>query len=400
MEIRQGFKFLLKPKYQQIIRMRQFAGCCRFVWNKALVLEKKAYEETGKRLGYNKLTGLLISWKKDESTSFLKDAHSQILQQALRNLDKAYSNFFVNRSGFPKFKKKGQHDSFLYPQGFKIDENNSRIYLPKIGWMRYARHRKLIGIPKNVTISQSCGKWYVSIQTERVVSRPVYPSQSKIGIDFGVARFASFSDGTYIKPQNSFKKYAAKLARLQSRLARKTRFSSNWKKLKSRIGKLHKKIANTRHDFLHKATTTISKNYATVFVEDLQVRNMSKSASGTLEKPGRNVKAKSGLNRSILDQGWGEFIRQLDYKLNWLGGQLIKIAPQYTSQRCSKCGHISKENRKTQARFRCMACSFETNADHNAALNILAAGLAVTACGVERAQASALKQEPACMTAL
>jgi putative transposase len=168
--------------------------------------------------------------------------------------------------------------------------------------------------------------------------------------------------------------------------------------LKFKIQKLHKKIADTRRDFLHKTTSAISKNHAVVVVEDLQVKNMSKSASGTIESPGRNVKAKSGLNKSILDQGWGEFVRQLGYKLSWLGGKLLKIAPQYTSQKCSHCGCISKDNRKRQASFKCIACGFEFNADHNAALNILAAGHAVSACGEERAQASSMKQEPAWAT--
>ena len=400
MEIRQGFKFRLKPKVQQIAKMRQFAGCCRLVWNRALALEKETYEETGKRLGYNKLAGLLVEWKKEDVTAFLKDAHSQILQQTLRNLDKAYLNFFEKRAKLPKFKKKGLNDSFSYPQGFKIDGNNSLIYLPKIGWIRYVKHRRISGIPKNVTVSQSCGKWYVSIQTERVITEPVHQSQSEVGIDLGVAHFASFSDGSYLEPLNVFRKYSEKLAKLQRLLARKVKFSSNWKKLKFRIQKLHKKIADIRSDFLHKATSTISKSHALVVVEDLQVKNMSSSASGTMENSGRNVKAKSGLNKSILDQGWGEFVRQLEYKLGWLGGVLLRVAPQYTSQKCSQCGHISKDNRKTQAKFKCMACGFEANADHNAALNILAAGHAVSACGAERARASVLKQEPACDAAL
>lgn len=303
------------------------------------------------------------------------------IQQSLKDLDTAYKNFFEKRSEFPKFKKRGFHDSFHYPQGFKLDEENSRIFLPKIGWVKYFNHRKIVGIPKNVTASQSCGNWYVSIQTEREVEEPVHDSDSEIGIDMGVAYFAAFSDGTFIESINIFKKYADKLASFQRKLAKKIKFSSNWKKLKFKIQKLHKKIADTRRDFLYKATSAISKNHALVVVEDLQVKNMSKSASGTIESPGRNVKAKSGLNKSILDQGWGEFVRQLGYKLVWLGGKLLKITPQYTSQKCSRCGYVSKDNRKMQACFKCMACGFEANADHNAALNILAAGHAVTACG-------------------
>ena len=186
-----------------------------------------------------------------------------------------------------------------------------------------------------------------------------------------------------------------KLASLQRKLSRRTKFSANWQKLKKRIQRLHRKIADVRNDFLHKLSTTISKNHAIVVMEGLKVRNMSRSASGTLDAPGKNVRAKAGLNKSILDQGWFEFRRQLVYKLAWLGGALLIVPPQYTSQTCSRCGCVDRANRPTQAKFKCTACGFELNADHNAALNILAAGQAVPACGAGRAQAPALKQEPA-----
>ena len=173
------------------------------------------------------------------------------------------------------------------------------------------------------------------------------------------------------------------------------KFSANWQKLKAKIQRLHRTIANVRNDFLHRTTTIISKNHALVVIEDLKVRNMSRSASGTFELPGKNVRARSGLNKSILDQGWFGFRRQLEYKLKWMGGKLVVIPPQYTSQACSHCGCADRANRPAQAKFECVACGFECNADHNAALNILAAGQAVSACGAGRAQAPALKQEPA-----
>mgnify|MGYP000775852109 FL=1 len=211
----------------------------------------------------------------------------------------------------------------------------------------------------------------------------------------GVARFATLSDGSCIKPLHSFRKHEKKLAKLQRRLAKRVKFSANWQKLKAKIQRLHRTIANVRNDFLHRTTTIISKNHALVVIEDLKVRNMSRSASGTFELPGKNVRAKSGLNKSILDQGWFGFRRQLEYKLKWLGRKLVVIPPQYTSQTCSHCGCADRANRPTQAKFKCVACGFECNADHNAALNILAAGQAVSACGAGRAQAPALKQEPA-----
>lgn len=196
-------------------------------------------------------------------------------------------------------------------------------------------------------------------------------------------------------PLHSFRKHEKKLAALQRKAAKRVKFSANWRKLKARIQRLHRKIANVRNDFLHKATTSISKNHALVVIEDLKVRNMSRSASGTLDHPGKNVRVKAGLNKSILDQGWFEFRRQLAYKLAWLGGTLLLVPPQYTSQTCSHCGCVDKSNRVSQAKFKCTACGFECNADHNAALNILAAGQAVSACGAGRAQAPVLNQEPA-----
>ena len=400
MEVMKAYKFQLKPKAEQERRMRQFAGCCRFVWNRALALEKENYEAGGKRLGYYALAKQLPEWTGTEETAFLAEAHAQALQQVLKDLDTAYKNFFAKRADFPRFKKKGVHDAFRYPQGFKLDEGNSRIFLPKIGWVRYRKSRKTEGTPKQVTVSLSAGTWFVSIQTEREVPHPVHVSQSAVGIDMGVARFATLSDGSTIKPLNSFRKYEKKLAKLQRKMAKRVKFSANWQKLKARIQRLHHKIANARNDFLHKTTTAISKNHALVVMEDLKVRNMSRSAAGTLEAPGKNVRAKAALNKSILDQGWFEFRRQLEYKLAWLGGTLLVISPEYTSQTCSQCGCTDKQNRQTQARFKCTACGFECHADYNAALNILAAGHAVSACGAGRVQAPMLKQEPAYGAAL
>lgn len=391
----QAYKFQLRPKAEHINKMKQFAGCCRFVWNKALALEKETYEETGKRIGYNSLAGMLRDWKDEETTTFLSECHSQVLQQALKDLDRAYVNFFQKRAKLPRFKKKGMHSSFRYPQGFKLDEANSRIYLPKIGWVRYRNSRKIQGIPKQMAVSLRAGSWCVSIQTEREVADPIHPSDISIGIDMGITNFATCSDGTVIVPLHSFRKHEKKLAKEQRKLSRKKKFSRNWHKQKMKVQRLHKKIADVRSDFLHKSSTVISKNHATIVMEDLHVRNMSASASGSLENPGRNVKAKSELNKSILDQGWFEFRRQIAYKSEWRGGILVVVPPQYTSQTCSVCGHVDKKNRISQSQFVCTKCYQEMHADHNAALNILAAGQAVAACGVGKALAPTVKQEPA-----
>jgi putative transposase len=177
-------------------------------------------------------------------------------------------------------------------------------------------------------------------------------------------------------------------------MTKKVKFSSNWKKAKAGITRPHIRTANLRRDFLHKESTRLSRNHACVVLEDLQVKNMSRSAKGTREQPGRNVRAKSGLNRSILDQGWGEFARQVGYKLAWAGGITLFVPPAYTSQKCSACGHVHPDNRKGEV-FRCLACGQTMDADTNAAINIEAAGHAVLACGETAQSGRSTKQEPA-----
>ena len=380
----QAFKYELMPDGQQQRQMRRFSGSCRFVFNKGLALQKELHEQGEKKLSYAGLCKSLTQWKQVESTSWLSDTPSQALQQTLKDLDRAYSNFFAKRADFPCFKKKGQSDSFRYPQGCKLDQTNSRIFLPKLGWVRYRNSREVLGAVKNVTVSLSGGKWYVSIQTEREVDTPLHQGGA-VGIDMGIARFATLSDGTFYVPLSSFKHHEIALRKAQQAMSRKTKFSANWKKAKAKVQRIHARISNARRDYLHQTSTTISKNHAMVCVEDLQVRNMSKSAAGTTEKPGKNVRAKSGLNKAILDQGWFEFRRQLDYKLAWNGGHLIAVQPKNTSRTCPCCGHISAENRQTQATFKCVECGFAENADVVGAINVLRAGHARLACEVSGA---------------
>jgi len=223
----------------------------------------------------------------------------------------------------------------------------------------------------------------------------VPPSASIIGIDVGITRFAMLSDGSFIAPLNTFRKHEQPLARDQRAMSRKTKFSNNWKKAKAKVQKLHSRIANVRRDFLHKRSSTISQNYAIVCLEDLPVRNMSKSAAGSTEAPGKNVRAKSGLNQSILDQGGFEFRRQLEYKQAWRGGEVLAVPPRNTSRTCPCCGHVAAENRQTQAKFACVACGDENHADLVGALNVLAAGYAVLACGGRVQSGRPAKQEPA-----
>jgi len=388
---RQAYKFQLKANLSQTRQMRRFAGACRFVFNQALALQKANYEAGNKKLSYADLCAELLTLKL--SNPWLGESPSQTLQQSLKDLERSYTNFFAKRADFPRFKKKGLSSSFRFPQGCKLDQANNRIFLPKLGWIHYRNSREVLGEVKNVTVSHSCGHWYISVQTEREVSDAKHPSTSAIGVDMGIAQFATLSDGHVFAAVNSFKQKQKQLARYQRAFSRKVKFSQNWKKQKSKIGRLHQTIANIRKDYLHKTTTIISQNHAMIVIEDLQVKNMSKSARGNLNKPGRHVKAKSGLNRSILDQGWFEFRRQIEYKQVWRGGNVLAVPPQYTSQRCSCCGTVSKENRQSQAKFACIACGYQANADVNAAMNILAAGHAVLACGEIVQQDNSVKQE-------
>ena len=383
----QAYKFQIMPNGEQARSMRRFAGSCRFVFNKALALQKDRHERGEKKLGYAGLCKELTGWRNGAETPWLADAPVHPLQQSLKDLERAYTNFFAKRADFPRFKKKGQSDRFRYPdpKQIKLDQANSRVFLPKLGWLRYRNSRDVLGTVKNVTVSCVAGKWYASIQTEREVAQPVHPATSIIGIDVGITRFATLSDGSHIEPLNTFRKHQQRLARYQRALSRKTKFSNNWKKAKARVQKIHTRIANVRRDFLHKTTTTLSKNHATVCIEDLKIVNMSKSAAGTVETPGRNVKAKSGLNKSILDQGWGEFRRQLEYKQVWLGGEVLAVPARNTSRTCPACGHVSADNRQAQAKFACVECGYAENADLNAAINILRAGHARLACQVNGA---------------
>ncbi|VWB39428.1 RNA-guided endonuclease InsQ/TnpB family protein [Burkholderia lata] len=393
----QAFKFELMPNGEQQRDMRRFAGSCRFVYNKALALQKENYEAGGKFIGYVAMAKHLTEWRNGGETPWLKDAPVHPLQQALKDMERAYKNFFAKRAAFPKFKKRGQRDSFRYPdpKQFKLDQPNGRIFLPKLGWMRLRLSRPVLGELRNATVSFNSGKWCVSIQTEREVEPPVPHATSAIGIDVGIARFATMSDGTFVAPLNSFKKHEACLRRCQRAMSRKVKFSNNWIKAKARVQRIHARIGNARRDYLHKATTTISKNHAMVCIEDLQVRNMSRSAAGSIDAPGKNVRAKSGLNKAILDQGWFEFRRQLEYKLAWNGGWLMAVPPANTSRTCPACGYMSADNRTTQEKFACVECSYEENADVVGALNILARGHRVAACGEPVQSGRSVKQEPA-----
>lgn len=343
---------------------------------------------------YNKASSLLPKLKKE--FEFLSLSSSTSLQMTTKDLADAFVDFKKHNKGFVKTKKK-YVNKFSFNSAIKIDYENSRIFIPKIGYVRFKQSRPILGKPFNVTVNKEADKWFVIIQTKRILS-PVNPSdlelpEKVIGIDMGIKKFIAMSEDidfefrgkiyNTTKIQNidiygySFKQ----LSLLQQKLSKKKVDSKNYLKLKKKIAKLYKHIADTRQDFLHKLSTAIVNKFPNIAVENLKIKNMSKSNKGTKFKPGKNVKSKKGLNRSILRQGWGMFIKFLAYKLHYMYNfKLMKVNPKNSSNKCSKCGHTHKENRKSQAKFVCMNCGFTCNADKNASYNISAAGQAAHDC--------------------
>ncbi|EET7735124.1 IS200/IS605 family element transposase accessory protein TnpB [Escherichia coli] len=399
MLILKAYKFRLEPTPEQSQRLRQLCGCARFVWNLGLAETKRILDSGEKLPSAFELNRMITVWKKMPEYIFLQDAYTDNLQQKLKDLHTAWKRCFDKKlaAKAPVWKRKNEgRDSIRFVNFEKYCcLENRRVKLPSgLGWVKFRQSQRVNGKIKNATISQLAGQWYISFQVEIETAEPNHTSTTIVGLDAGVAKLATLSDGTVFEPVNSFQKNQKKLARLQRQLSRKVRFSNNWQKQKRKIQRLHSRIANIRRDYLHKVTTTVSKNHAMIVIEDLKVSNMSKSAAGTVSQQGRNVRAKSGLNRTILDQGWYEMRRQLEYKQLWRGGQVLAVPPAYTSQRCACCGHTAKENRLSQSKFVCQVCGYTANADVNGARNILAAGHAVLAWGGMVQSDRPLKQEP------
>lgn len=318
------------------------------------------------------MSSFLTHWKKDPYP-WLYEAPADTLQQTLRDLDQAWRRCAQGQAKPPKFKKRGRcRESFRFPAHFRFE--NRRVFLPKVGWIGFHKSRDMRGTPRNITVFERAGRWYMSVCCLEEVPAPVHPRASIVGVDMGVTRLATLSDGTVVPPVNSSRRYEKLLARAQRKLARTTKGSNRRRKARLRVARIQEKIVNVRRDHLHKVSTTISKNHAVVVLEDLSVQNMSASAKGTIEAPGRNVKAKTGLNRAILDQGWRQFRTMLEYKQHERGGHVVLVDPAHTSQTCSRCGVVDRLSRQSQAGFLCQSCGFRSNADLNAAVNILRAG--------------------------
>ncbi len=381
MIIRKAYKYRLNTNAETEQLMVQYAGNCRFLWNKALGLNLHRLENKQPILWYQELDWFSKLWKKSNEYEFLKLSPAQTLQQTLKQLDRAFKDAFDKKQPLkkiPTFKKRGVRDRFSFPQGFKLD--GKRIFLPKMGWINFRKSREIDGNVKNVTVSRQGKYWFVSIQIELELSEPAHSSTSMIGVDMGVKRLFTLSDGNFEEPINvDF--FKDKIKRLQKRLAKKVKFSNNWRKIKEKINRLHTKIANIRHDTLHKLSTVLSNSHAMIVLENLQIKNMTKSAKGDADNHGSMVKQKSGLNRVILEQGWGMFKTFLQYKQHWSGGQVLFVDPKYTSQTCPVCQHKNKLSRKSQSEFECVLCGHEEHADIVGAKNVLGRGHRLLSCG-------------------
>jgi putative transposase len=363
---------LYPNKEQQQIISSQIGGA-RYVYNRALALRKFAYSKFGIKVGKFALINHITKLKKREKTSWLKEIDSQAIQQSIANMDKAYQHFFKG-GGYPRFKSRHHsRQSYQYPQRVKIEGN--KVFLPKVGWVKCKGLRKeFVGKIKTVTVSYEAYQYHASILVDAEEKEIAPNTNGKfVGLDVGVSLVVADSKGNQIKPLDLMRELKKLRTRAQQ-LSRKKKGSNNRAKAKAKIAKQNLRIANMRKDFLHKLSTQYSENQ-TVVVEDLKIKNMTSKTKGTVEKPSKNASAKRGLNRVITQQSWGLFFELLEYKLSERGGQLIKVDPRYTSQECNECGHISKENRKSQDKFVCTACGHSANADVNASKNILARGI-------------------------
>lgn len=372
----QAFKFELKPNKQQKADMLLFAGACRFAYNKGLALLRENYKSGEKHLHYNQLAPKLVEWKSEPTLSWLKEAPSQSLQQSLRDLDKAFTNFFSGKSDYPSFKKKGQHDAFRFPsQRVKVDQKKQSVFLPKLGWIKYRKSRDIAGIIKNITISGKLGKWFISFNTQADIEEPVHPTSLSVGICIGENREIVLSDGVQCLPPENLISLPKKIQQLNNCLRKKKRYSNNWKKSKHRIDRLKSRLTYIKLDYLHKSSTMISKNHAMIVIEDFEKKKISTEA----------VKKKTDIYTKLTEIKY-ELIRQLTYKQEWRGGIVIKVSNE---------GYVASKERITSQPALLVEKSYPyAESLRTKACDLLTAGLAVTACGGDMLKYSPVKQEP------
>ena len=364
-----AFKYRFYPTAEQENLLRRTMGSTRLVYNRALAARTEAWYERQERVGYNETSSMLTEWKKDESLSFLNEVSCVPLQQGLRHLQKAFSNFWAGRAKYPNFKKKRNGGSAEFTKSaFKF--RDGQVFLAKCAEALPIRWSRLLpnGVePSTVTVKLSpAGRWTVSLWVD-VNIEPLPISSSSVGIDLGITSLAVLSTGEKVLNPKGFKAKYRKLRKAQKALSRKHKGSSNRYKARLRVARVHAEIADARKDNLHKLTTRLVRENQTIAVEDLAVKNMVKNRK---------------LSQAISDASWGELVRQLEYKCDWYGRTLVKLDRWFpSSRRCNPCGHVVDKLPLNIRDWVCPSCGEHHDRDINAAKNVLAAGLAVVACG-------------------
>jgi putative transposase len=370
------FKYRLSPTRKQVEKLQWTLDRLRELYNAALQERREIYKYTGKGTTYNAQANQLPEIKAIREE--YKEIHSQVLQDVLRRVDKAFQRFFQRvkagqTPGYPRFQGRERFDSFTYPQaGFSLEAN--KLVLSKIGHVKIKLHREVQGTIKTCTIKREGEHWYVCLACE-VEATPRKPyTDDAIGIDLGVSKLATLSTGDVIENPRHYRKAEKKLAQAQQSLSRKKRGSHRRKKVVKVVSRLHRKIRNQRADYLHKHSRWLVDTYETIVCEDIAPSNLSKRAKPKQDETTghylpNGASAKSGLNKSILDAGWSQFITMCEYKAACAGFvQVVKVDPKHTSQVCSQCGAVVKK--ELSERWHSCECGCELDRDHNAAINI------------------------------
>ena len=394
-EVKRAYRFRFYPTPKQENLLRRTLGCCRKVYNMALDVRTEAWTQRKERVGYAETSRMLAEWKKTDDLSYLTEVSAVALQQALRHLQSAFKNFYDKTGAYPKHKAKRHGGSATFQSNaYTWNWAKQELTLAKmdkpldIRWSRTIPHKTK---PSSVTVSlDPAGRWHVSILCEDTI--PHLPTNDRtIGIDLGLEHFAIMSAGTKVDNPRHLQKNLKRLELAQQALSRKQKGSRNHEKARLKAAKAYAKVKDSRKDFLHKLSTSIIRDNQTVVIEDLAVRNMSKTVAPKPDPddPDRCLPngqtAKSHLNRSILDAGWREFRTMLEYKCAWYGRTLTVIDRYYPSSRlCSTCGKSTGEKPLDVREWTCPYCETRHDRDVNAAKNILSAGLAVRACGDHR----------------
>ncbi|WP_374778348.1 transposase [Streptomyces sp. NBC_01310] len=368
--VKRSFKYRFYPTDAQAVELSRTFGCVRKVYNLALAARAEAWKTRRERMGYGQTSALLTAWKKTEELAFLAAVSSVPLQQALRHLQSAFTGFWEKRSQHPRFKskRKSRASAEYTRSGFRYAEG--RLQLAKMGEpldIVWSRPLPEGAAPSTVTVScDSAGRWYVSLLCEDTPA-PMPATMNAIGIDAGLTALLTLSTGEKIPNPRHEGKDRERLARAQRALSRKEKGSNNRTRARTRVARIHARIADRRRDFLHQLTTRLVRENQTLVIEDLTVTNMLR---------------KHGLARAISDAAWRELRSMLEYKTAWYGRELITVDRWFPSSKlCSACGAIAGAMPLSVRAWTCEACGTTHDRDGNAAVNLLAAGLAVAACG-------------------